>query len=51
MANINSDISIITLNSLVKWQRFNKMPSVGDTLKSQKYMSKMDGRKYIHHVL
>ena len=39
MAKINSDISIIMLNSLVKWQRFNKTLSVGDTLKSQKYIS------------
>ena len=48
----DTDISIITLNSPIKWQKFNKMLSVGDSIKSQNYISqKQMGGKYIYHVL
>lgn len=36
MAKINSDISIITLNSPIKWQKFNKMLSVGVSKANEK---------------
>lgn len=41
----DTDISIITLNSPIKWQKFNKMLSVGDSIESKIYKSKANGRK------